>query len=230
MFDGSCLFTFSQFSSLKTQFHLACQKLRSLFKNALKTSWLLIPLSPAYFIVFQSSSSPNNKHRTRHKTVNADRKRKFFQRKNTSSAPNSSNENSFDRYSPNGKKTTLQLVTKIRQPFFTGSSIYTTKTRGGCISNNSPQRAGSFSDSAVSRALEEALRTTAIVSWDAAGDCIEEVSPVMTSRASLGSNFEFQQGSLSRSSPSTTNSSPKGGGRPRGKQYSNFRRSSFENV
>ena len=122
------------------------------------------------------------------------------------------------------------LVTKIRQPFFTGSSIYSTKTRGGCISNNSPQRAGSFSDSAVSRALEEALRTTAIVSWDAAGDCIEEVSPVMTSRASLGSNFEFQQGSLSRSSPSTTNSSPKGGGRPRGKQYSNFRCTSFENV
>lgn len=76
---------------------------------------------------------------TKSSRLSADRKRKFFQRKGTSSAPNSSQES--DHYSRN---------------------------------NNN--------ESVVSRALEEALRTSTILGWDT--QVIEEPSP-MTSLSSL---------------------------------------------
>ena len=162
-----------------------------------------------YLYLQKASPSPTGRHHPRSCKINgaanaADRKRKFFQRKNTNSAPNSSNENSFDHSgSPSTSSSNFLTATK------------TTRS----ISASSPRGSSCFSDSAVSRALEEALRTTAILGWEAAGDCCieESPSPVMTSRTSLNSvTFDLHQDtSFSKSSPSTTNSSPKGG-RPRG--------------
>lgn len=145
----------------------------------------------------------------------SDRKRKFFQRKSTSnnsanSAPNSSTDSSVDHPTNNNCTGSFSLAFSAR-----GRSI---STGSGTIST-----APSAYDSAVSRALEEALRTTAILGWDGL-DSLDEPSSTANSSASslvnIGITNKMQPNNnivakgvastTSQSSPSTANSSPKG--------------------
>ena len=111
--------------------------------------------------------------------ASAERKRKFFQRRGTSSVPNSS----IDAYYLDHSGATNKSITK------------------------SPLRKEN-SDSAVTRALEEALRTGTILGWDTVGPPTAAAGqrPLLNSESSTAAVASL----VSRSNPTTAQSSPKG--------------------